>query len=117
MAVRFIAIIRIRGVQGARWRAKRTMEALHLTRRHHMVLLPDNPALNAMLIECKDYVAWGEADEATIAKVRARLGEKAVYRLHPPRKGFGSIKKSGPKGTIGRVGKRINSFIERMIPA
>ena len=112
-----IAIIRIRGVQGARWRAKRTMEALSLTRRHHMVLVPDLPALKPMLNECKDYIAWGEADEATLTKLKAKMGERKVYRLHPPVKGFGSIKKQGPKGTIGNIGKRINSFIERMIPA
>ena len=115
--VELIAIIRIRGVQGARWRAKRTMEALHLTRRHHMVLLQNIPALKPMLNECKDYIAWGPVDDATLAKVRAKMGEEPVYRMHPPVGGFGSVKKQGPKGTIGNVGKRINTFIEQMIPA
>jgi large subunit ribosomal protein L30 len=116
MAVALVAIIRIRGVQGARWRAKRTMEALHLTRRHHMVLLPENPALRPMLNLCKDYVAWGEVDPEVVAKLNAKMGEKAVYRMHPPRKGFRSVKKGGPKGALGNIGKRINNVIERMLP-
>jgi large subunit ribosomal protein L30 len=42
-------------------------------------------------------------------------GLKPVFRLHPPRKGFGGIKRAFPKGALGYRGEAINSLLARMV--
>ncbi len=40
---------------------------------------------------------------------------KPVFRLHPPKKGYKSIKLTYPKGALGYRGEKINELLERMI--
>ncbi len=42
-------------------------------------------------------------------------GINPVFRLHPPRKGYRSIKRPYPKGALGYWGEQINELIKRMI--
>lgn len=42
-------------------------------------------------------------------------GFKPVFRMNPPRKGFGGIKQAYPKGALGNRGDKINELLERMM--
>ncbi len=114
--VKLIAVVRVRGVQGVRWRVKKLLARFFLlTRRNHLVLLPDSPSLRGALAEGKDYITWGEATADLQAKLKQKLGDKKVYRLHPAVKGFGSLKRAFPKGALGNRGDKINALIEKML--
>lgn len=43
------------------------------------------------------------------------LGIKKVFRLHPPKGGYKSIKHSYPRGSLGYMGKDVNDLLKRMI--
>ena len=71
-----LAVIRIRGTTGIRPAAAKTAELMRLNRINHMVLVEDNDVNRGMLQKVKDYVTWGEVDDATvemILKYRAQL--------------------------------------------
>lgn len=71
-----LAVIRIRGTTGIRPQAAKTAELLRLQRINHMVFIEDNPLFRGMLQMVKDYVTWGEVEDATlelVLKHRAQL--------------------------------------------
>lgn len=76
-----LAVIRIRGTTGIRPQAAKAAELLRLNRINHMVLVEDNEATRGMLQTVKDYVTWGEVDEATIEMI---LKYRAQLRGHNP---------------------------------
>lgn len=90
-----------------------TLKQLKLTRRYHAVLLPDTVTSKGMLKKCTHAVAWGEASEDIIKKLSSK-GE-APFRLHPPRKRLGPIKKHYPLGLLGYWGKDVNKLVETMV--
>ena len=59
-----------------------TLNCLGLTRVNHCVLVEDSPQIRGMLQKVKDYITWGEIDEATtseLLKKRGRLmGDKEI---------------------------------------
>ena len=57
------------------------------------------------------------AEDLIKGKVKIKNFEElnSVFRLHPPRKGFKSIKTHWPKGDLGYRGDAINELIKRMI--
>ncbi|MCD6371341.1 MAG: 50S ribosomal protein L30 [Candidatus Aenigmarchaeota archaeon] len=57
------------------------------------------------------------AEDLIKGKVKIKNFEELnpVFRLHPPRKGFKSIKTHWPKGDLGYRGDAINELIKRMI--
>lgn len=68
--------------------------------------------------------AWGfgslrEVAEAVCSgriSLKGLPGLKKVFRLHPPRKGYSSVKKSVKEGgSLGYCGEKINELIMRMI--
>lgn len=71
-------IIRMRGVGGIRDKKLRTMRQMHITRRYHACIMSRKPAVElAQLV--RDYIAWGEPDEKTLAKLLdARLKLKGA---------------------------------------
>jgi len=105
----------------------------------------ENSSINlGMLKKIKDYVTWGEIDDSTFKELVEKRGEefkaretdtkgkmkynkyfefngkkyKKVFRLNPPRKGFG---RKGIKfpftmgGALGNRSSAINDLIKRMI--
>ncbi len=67
------AVIRVRGQPDVNYNIEFTMKLLGLTRVNHCVFVPENDSTKGMLQVAKDYVTWGEVDEATLAKaIRAR---------------------------------------------
>jgi large subunit ribosomal protein L30 len=149
-------VVQVRGVVNTRREIKDTLRMLRLHHINHCVLVPDTPAYLGMIRKVKDYVAYGEVDEktlATILETRGRLignirltdefvkensrfenievfanalcsGEasfadlpalKPVLRLHPPRKGYRSIKRTFQQGgALGYYGQEINDLLYKM---
>jgi large subunit ribosomal protein L30 len=131
-----IAVIRIKSTIGASKEVRDTLKMLNLHRTNSCTIINDNPSYRGMLQKVKDYVTWGEVDEETLklllekrcktdvnhAIEKLKSGEKLknivdpCIRLHPPRKGYESIKKSYSQGgSSGYRGNAINELIRRMI--
>ncbi|MCD6572611.1 MAG: uL30 family ribosomal protein [Thermoplasmata archaeon] len=130
------AVIRIRGTIGARREIRDTLKMLNLLRINSCTIIPETPSYKGMLQKVKDYVTWGEASDETLALLLKRNGvenvEEAIkklkegvklkditnpcIRLHPPRKGYKSIKKPfSMGGSAGYRGDAINELVRRMI--
>ena len=60
------AVVQVRGVVKTRRDIKDTLKMLRLHHINHCVLVPDTPENLGMIRKVKDYVAYGEADAATI---------------------------------------------------
>ncbi len=122
-----IAIVRVRGIHNLKPKVRKTLELLRLHKPNHAVVVPDTPAYRGMLKIVKDYVTYGEVSDETLLKLIEKRGEKGskkvsnpkevlermkkgekyddlmdpVFRLHPPRKGWKSIKRLYPYGALG----------------
>ncbi len=150
------AVVQVRGVVNTRREIKDTLKMLRLHHINHCVLVPDTPEYLGMIRKVKDYIAYGEVDEetlATILETRGRLpgntrltdayvrehsrfssigefaralhrgeasikdlpGFKPVLRLHPPRKGYATTKRTFQQGgALGYYGKEINTLLYKM---
>ncbi len=69
-----VAVIRIRGDTGIKAPIKKTLELLRLYRKHHCVIIANNPTGVGMLTKVKDVVTWGEIDEETCQLLLAKRG-------------------------------------------
>jgi large subunit ribosomal protein L30 len=139
-----VAVILVRGLVGVRAGIKDTLLLMRLTRKNNCVVLENNAITRGMLQKVKDYVTWGEIDDATYTKLIKERGEeykgrtqdskgkytynrfieldgknyKKMIKLNPPKKGFG---RKGIKvpfsmgGALGKRGVKINDLIERML--
>jgi large subunit ribosomal protein L30 len=141
--VRFAAI-RIRGTVSVKHEINDTMRMLHLERNNCCVVVPKTITTEGMLKKSKDYLAYGEIDDATYKTLVQKRGEpylgrltdtkgkiqygrfievdgkklKPYFRLSPPKGGFErkGIKKSFIQGgALGYRGKEINALIMRMM--
>ena len=63
------AIVRVRGTINIKEGIADTMKMLRLNRVNHCVVVPETPSYKGMLQKVKDYVTWGEIDEATMAQL------------------------------------------------
>jgi len=139
-----IAIIRIHGMIKVRFNIDETLNRLRLRRKYCCVVVNDSPEAKGMITKVRDFVAYGNITEETLAKLikeRAeKIGDKKAkienpekiakeliagksfeelkikpfFRLHPPRGGINS-KKHYPKGVLGDNKEGINKLIERML--
>jgi len=120
-----------------------TLLMLNLHRKNHCTVVDDTPTYRGMIDKVKDFVTWGEIDDATLNALVEKRGEKYLgrtsdaknkynykyaeydgkkyknyFRLNPPRKGFG---RKGVKvafkvgGALGYRGEKINDLIQRML--
>lgn len=82
--MKMIAIIRIAGQCGLNKKIKETLKLLNLHKKNTCVVLKNNATLVGMLKKVKDYVTWGEIDDATFKKLleeRGRLpGNKKINK-------------------------------------
>jgi len=116
-----IAIIRVRGRVGVREDIEHTLRRLKLTKPNHLVIYEDSPVIRGMINKAKDYITWGEVSDEFIKEIEkhATKEDENLYRLQPPRKGWGrrGIKYTYAQGgALGYRGKDIESLIERMFP-
>lgn len=140
-----LAVVRVRGGIKMNFKLKDTLTMLRLTRVNHCVVVVKDPKIEGMIKKVKDFVTWGEINEKTLEKLvsgRGRMegdkklnekeakkvidafrkrkpfeveGLKLVFRMSPPRKGYGGIKTAYPKGALGYRGEKINALLERMM--
>lgn len=142
-----IAVVRIRGKKKVNSKIRKTLESMRLHKVNHCVIIKDNPSYTGMLFICKDYVAWGEVAQETVALLLSRRGfaggkrlrdgmEKneieafaggfvkgerelkdvgidPVFRLTPPSKGHGEIKRAAPRGALGK--RNMDELLRRMM--
>ncbi len=130
------AVVRIKSTINANREVRDTLRMLNLKRTNSCTLIHVNDSYKGMLQKVKDYVTWGEIDdevillllkrvdvddiESALSKLKEGASLKEItdpcIRLHPPRKGYKSIKKPYHMGgSSGYRGKDINELIRRMI--
>jgi len=130
-----LAVVRVRGNIGISEEIRRTLSLLNIPQNNNCTLLKDTPQNRGMLQKVKDYVTWGpvkaEALEAILPRVSIpenkkitskdllsksfkELGLSPTIRLHPPRKGYKSVKRRHPHGDLGNRGEAINDLLVRM---
>jgi len=81
-------------------------------------MLEGNKRLNEAYMKASGFDSFDAFAENFIkgeAELSSLVGLKKVFRLHPPRKGYRSIKAKHPYGALGNRGAEINEFIKRMI--
>jgi large subunit ribosomal protein L30 len=74
------AVVRLRGELNLRPEIKDTLAMLRLHRINHCVILKDDPQQKGMIQKVKDYVAWGEVDESTLAFLLEKRGRLSGNR-------------------------------------
>ena len=135
---KLIAAVRLRGRVGVRRDIKKTLELLKLHKKHHCIVVKENPSFIGMFKKCKDYITWGEISENLLLELIKKRGrkegnkrlteeeaikmlediksgkmQKKPFRLSPPRKGV-TIRLHYPKGDLGER-KNIDELIKRMM--
>ncbi len=122
-----IAVILIRGLINMTGKVVDTLSMLRLRKKHTCVVLENNPTNIGMLKKVKDYVTYGEIDDATLKELVSKRGKedpnnkgktKPFFALHPPVGGFerkGIKKAFTQKGVLGYRGAKINDLIKKML--
>ncbi|NOZ81570.1 MAG: 50S ribosomal protein L30 [Candidatus Micrarchaeota archaeon] len=93
------AVIKIRGTVTARGEIIDTLRMLRLHRKHHCVLVPDNPSFRGMLQKAKDYITWGEINDEILKELIRKRGRKPGDRRLSPEEAdavFKAVKSDGP---------------------
>ncbi len=132
---KIIAAIRVRGRVNVRHEIAETLNRLRLKRVNNCVLIKMNDSYKGMIDECSSYITYGEVDEQSLGRLIKSSGIKAdpkeilegkydmkelkkslPIRLHPPRRGYRSIKRTVKQGgALGYMGPAINGLIQRMV--
>ncbi len=132
---KIIAAIRVRGRVNVRRSIAETLSRLRLRRVNNCVLIKMDDSYTGMIKECSDYITYGEINEQSLGKLVNKYGIKAdpkeilegrydmkelrksmPFRLHPPRRGYRSIKRNVKQGgALGYMGPEINQLIRRMV--
>jgi len=75
-------LLRIRGIPDVRYDIKETLKRLHLVRKFHATIVPDNDVYKGMIFKVKDYITYGPADPDVVKELllkRGRLiGDKPI---------------------------------------
>ncbi len=132
---KIIAAVRIRGRVNVRGDITETLIRLRLKRVNNCTVLKLTDSYYGMIKTCSNHIAYGEVDEATLTRLLNGAGLKAdpkqimegnydmkelkksmPFRLHPPRHGYKSTKKSVKQGgSLGYMGPGINKLLQRMV--
>ena len=132
---KLVAIVRVRGRVNVRHDVAETLSRLRLKRVNNCAVVRMTPDYYGMLKNCVNHVAYGEVDEETLSRLLKgsglQLAPKDVmdgkydakefkrsmpFRLHPPRHGYKSTKRSVKQGgSLGYMGPKINELIKRMV--
>jgi large subunit ribosomal protein L30 len=114
-----ITVIRIKGQVGLNSKVVETFNRLKLRKKYSCIVLK-SPTIEqlGMIKKLRNFVAYGDIDEATYNELVKKRGGKIknFFRLHPPRKGIDSKKHFGvDKGVLGDNKSEINKLIMRML--
>jgi large subunit ribosomal protein L30 len=91
------AIVRIRGGVNTRPEIRDTLDLLHMNRVNHCAVVKEDPHYRGMIQKVKDYVAWGQIDDDTLALLLEKRGRLSGNRrlteaLIKEKTAFGSFK-------------------------
>lgn len=70
-----VVVLRVRGRAHVRRQIADTLRLLNLTRKNHCTIVPENAEYKGMIMKAKDYIAWGPADEKTVARLLSDRGK------------------------------------------
>lgn len=145
MEAKKIIVVRVRGRVRLLTKIKDTLNMLRLYNTNYCIILENTPANSGMIQFAKDYITWGEADDAVIQELFEKRGvpytgpvadnKKKIkydnkyvefkskkyakfFRLNPPRGGYGrkGIKKLFTDGgALGNRGAKINDLVRKMM--
>lgn len=119
-----LIIIRIRGTDDVKGTTESTMRMLRLHKKHTASIYDKKPEIVGMAEQCKDFVTYGEIDDATYKLLVEKRGIAKdgktlnYFHLHPPRGGFGRRGIKAPftmKGALGYRGAKINDLVKKML--
>ena len=99
------AIVRLRGEVNLRPEIKDTLAMLHIHRVNHCVVVKEDPHYRGMIQKVKDYVAWGEIDDDTLAMLLERRGRLSANRRLTEQ----YLKENTPYSSFMELAKAINS--------
>ena len=99
------AIVRLRGEVNLRPEIKDTLAMLHIHRVNHCVVVKEDPHYRGMIQKVKDYVAWGEIDDDTLAMLLERRGRLSANRRLTEQ----YLKENTPYSSFKELAKAINS--------
>ncbi len=132
---KLVAIVRVRGRVNVRHDISETLKRLRLNRVNNCTIVKLTPDYYGMLKNCESYVTYGEVSKEILErlvnsskmKINANdiiegkydskeLKKSLPFRLHPPRRGYRSIKRNVKQGgALGYMGPAINGLIQRMV--
>ena len=140
-----VAVVLVRGKINVRHDIKKTLEQLRLYSKNCCIVLPKTKENLGMIKKIKDYITWGDIDDATMNELFEKKGEeykgrtqdskgkieykskftehngkkyKKFFRLNSPKKGYGreGIKAPFNKGgALGNRGDKMKDLIVRMV--
>ncbi len=113
-----IAVILVRGLQGANKEVVDSLKMLNIQRRNTCAVLKGSKSMLGMVNKLRKYVTYGEVSEEVIKLLKEKKGVKKHYNLNSPKKGYGrkGIKYDfSHSGALGYRGEKINDLIKRMI--
>ena len=70
-----LVVIRVRGRAGVNRRIEDTMHILKIYNKYHCIIVDNDKNVIGMLKKIKDYVTWGEIDNATLTKLLSERGK------------------------------------------
>lgn len=111
-----LAIVRVRGDVRIGFKVRGTFTMLRLNQKNHCVVVEDAPHIRGMLKPIAPFATWGPVDEKTLTELKKK-GDK-LFRLNPPRKGYGRKGVKMPFKLGGATGDRkekINDLLMRMV--
>ena len=72
-----LALVRVRGEVRINTDTKDTLGMLHLRRANFCCIVDNRPQYKGMVNKVKDYIAWGEIDEKTLAGLLSKWARKS----------------------------------------
>lgn len=70
-----LAVVRVRGIRNMAPKVKITLEHLRLNKPNHCIVIKATPEVFGMLLEVKDYVAFGKISESALHALLQKRGE------------------------------------------
>lgn len=140
-----LLVVRVRGRIRLLTEIKETMNMLRLYKTNYCVIIDNTPANLGMVQKAKDYITWGEAEDALVEELFAKRGKEyrgpltdskkkisyagkyvewkgkkyaKFFTLQPPKGGYGrrGVKTTfAQKGAIGWRGQDINTLVRKMM--
>lgn len=71
-----IAVVRVKGGFKTKHKFNNTLAKLRLNKKHHCVILADNPVNNGMIKKVRHMITWGEINKDTLKSLINKRGRR-----------------------------------------